>query len=105
MDTLDPMSAIIFILRDQKRQIYAQDFAMFDGIRRVKIKFTHGEETSDGHLNCHGIYTRMGGYSAKELKDGRNFPFNVKYEYSKRILQGHLFSIETNRGRAKFVRR
>ena len=106
LDTLDPMSAIIFILRDQKKaNICAQDFAMFDGIRRVKIKFTHGEETSDGQLNCHGIYTRMGGYSAKELKDGRNFPFNVKYEYQNEFYKVISFQIETNRGRAKFVRR
>ena len=106
LDTLDPMSAIIFILRDQKKaNICAQDFAMFDGIRRVEIKFTYGEETSDGHLNCHGTYTRMGGYSAKELKDGRNFPFNVKYEYQNEFYRVISFQIETNRGRAKFVRR
>ena len=106
LDTLDPMSAIIFILRDQKKaNICAQDFAMFDGIRRVGIKFTHGEETSDGHLNCNGTYTRMGGYSAKELKDGRNFPFNVKYEYQNEFYRVISFQIETNRGRAKFVRR
>ena len=43
LDTLDPMSSIVYILRDQKEaNICRQDFAMFDGIRRVKIKFTHG---------------------------------------------------------------
>ena len=78
---------------------------MFDGIRRVEIKFTHIEETSDSQLNCHGIYTRLGGYSAKELKDGRNFPFNVKYEYQNEYYRVISFQIETNRGRAKFVRR
>ena len=45
LDTLDPMSAIVYILRDQKEaNICRQNFAMFDGIRRVKIKFTHGEK-------------------------------------------------------------
>ncbi len=106
LDTLDPMSSIVYILRDQKEaNICRQDFAMFDGIRRVKIKFTHGEEASDGHIKCHGVYTRIGGYSQKELKDGTNFPFNVKYEIRSAVYKVVAFEITTNRGRAKFVRK
>ena len=106
LDTLDPMSSIAYILRDQKEaNICRQDFAMFDGIRRVKIKFTHGEEASDGHIKCHGVYTRIGGYSQKELKDGTNFPFNVKYEIMSAVYKVVAFEITTNRGRAKFVRK
>ena len=106
LDTLDPMSSIVYILQDQKEaNICRQDFAMFDGIRRVKIKFTHGEEASDGHIKCHGVYTRIGGYSQKELKDGTNFPFNVKYEIRSAVYKVVAFEITTNRGRAKFVRK
>ena len=106
LDTLDPMSSIIYILRDQKKtSICQQNFAMFDGIRRVKIKFTHGEETSDGHFKCHGVYTRIGGYSEKELKDGKNFPFNVNYKIESAVYKVVAFEITTNRGRAKFVRK
>ena len=106
LDTLDPMSSIIYILRDQKEaNICRQNFAMFDGIRRVKIKFTHGQETSDGQFTCHGIYSRIGGYTEKELKDGTNFPFNVNYKIKNAIYKVFAFEITTNRGRAKFVRK
>jgi len=106
LDTLDPMSSIIYILRDQQEaNICRQNFAMFDGIRRVKIKFTHGEETSDGQFTCHGIYSRIGGYTEKELKDGTDFPFNVNYKIKNAIYKVFAFEITTNRGRAKFVRK
>jgi len=106
LDTLDPMTSIVYILGDQKEaNICRQNFAMFDGIRRVIIKFTHGEEASDGHFKCHGVYTRIGGYSEKELKDGTNFPFNVKYKIKSALYKVVAFEITTNRGRAKFVRK
>ena len=106
MDALDPMSAIIFILRDQtEANICKQNFAMFDGIRRVGIKFVEGEETTEGYLRCKGIYTRVGGYSAKELKDGTNFPFYVNYQIENDDYRVISFQMTTNRGRAKFVRR
>ena len=106
MDALDPMSAIIFILRDQtEANVCKQNFAMFDGIRRVGIKFVEGEETTEGILRCKGIYTRVGGYSAKELKDGTNFPFYVNYQIKSDDYRVISFQMTTNRGRAKFVRR
>ena len=106
MDTLDPMSAIIFILRDQtEANVCKQNFAMFDGIRRVGIKFVEGEETTEGYLRCKGIYTRVGGYSAKELKDGTNFPFYVSYQIKSDDYRVISFQMTTTRGRAKFVRR
>ena len=106
MDALDPMSAIIFILRDQtEANVCKQNFAMFDGIRRVGIKFVEGEETTEGILRCKGIYTRVGGYSAKELKDGTNFPFYVNYQIKSDDYRVISFQITTTRGRAKFVRR
>lgn len=106
MDALDPMSAIIFILRDQtEANVCKQNFAMFDGIRRVGIKFVEGEETTEGYLRCKGIYTRVGGYSAKELKDGTNFPFYVSYQIKSDDYRVISFQMTTTRGRAKFVRR
>ena len=106
MDALDPMSAIIFILRDQtEANVCKQNFAMFDGIRRVEIKFVEGEETTEGYLRCKGIYTRVGGYSAKELKDGTNFPFYVSYQIKSDDYRVISFQMTTTRGRAKFVRR
>ena len=106
MDALDPMSAIIFILRDQtEANVCKQNFAMFDGIRRVGIKFVEGEETTEGILRCKGIYTRVGGYSAKELKDGTNFPFYVNYQIKSDDYRVISFQMTTTRGRAKFVRR
>ena len=106
MDALDPMSAIIFILRDQtEANICKQNFAMFDGIRRVGIKFVEGEETTEGNLRCKGIYTRVGGYSAKELKDGTNFPFYVNYQIKSDDYRVISFHFTTTRGRAKFGRR
>ena len=106
MDALDPMSAIIFILRDQtEANVCKQNFAMFDGIRRVGIKFVEGEETTEGYLRCKGIYTRVGGYSAKELKDGTDFPFYVSYQIKSDDYRVISFQMTTTRGRAKFVRR
>ena len=106
LDALDPMSAIIFILRDQtEANVCKQNFAMFDGIRRVGIKFVEGEATTEGYLRCKGIYTRVGGYSAKELKDGTNFLFYVNYQIESDDYRVISFQMTTNRGRAKFVRR
>ena len=106
MDALDPMSAIIFILRDQtEANVCKQNFAMFDGIRRVGIKFVEGEETTEGYLRCKGIYTRVGGYSPKELKDGTDFPFYVSYQIKSDDYRVISFQMTTTRGRAKFVRR
>ena len=106
MDALDPMSAIIFILKDQtEANICKQNFAMFDGIRRVGITFVEGEETTEGYLRCKGIYTRVGGYSAKELKDGTIFPFYVNYQIESDDYRVISFQMTTTRGRAKFVRR
>ncbi|MFZ8879361.1 MAG: DUF3108 domain-containing protein [Paracoccaceae bacterium] len=103
--TLDPMTAILEILRDVDHgNLCDQDVTLFDGARRVRISLSNPSE-SGGRATCDGIYSREGGFSKNELKQGKTFPFTITYQKTDQNYYFQRFDVKSARGRAAFVRR
>lgn len=75
--TVDPSTAIWLALRDRpKSEACNVELNMYDGRYRAGISLKNPKADGD-NLVCSGVYSRLGGYSAKELEDGRDFPFSA----------------------------
>jgi hypothetical protein len=103
--TLDPMTAIFEILRDVEHgKLCDQDVTLFDGARRVRISLSNPKETGT-RATCDGVYSREGGFSKNELKQGKTFPFTITYQKTNQNYYFQRFDVKSARGRAAFVRR
>jgi len=102
---LDPMTAIFEILRDVEHgNLCDQDVTLFDGARRVRISLSNPKE-SGMRATCDGVYSREGGFSKNELKQGKTFPFTITYQKTDQNYYFQRFDVKSARGRAAFVRR
>jgi hypothetical protein len=103
--TLDPMTAIFEILRDvDHEKLCDQDVTLFDGARRVRIALSNPKEAGTRAI-CDGVYSREGGFSKNELKQGKTFPFTITYQKTDQNYYFQRFDVKSARGRAAFVRR
>jgi hypothetical protein len=99
------MTAILGILRDVEHgKLCNQDVTLFDGARRVRIALSNPKETGT-RATCDGVYRRVGGFSANELKQGTTFPFTITYQKTNQNYYFQRFDVKSARGRAAFVRR
>ena len=102
---VDPMTAIFEILRDVEHgKLCEQDMTLFDGARRVRISLSNPQE-SGSRATCNGIYSREGGFSKNELRQGKDFPFTITYQKTANNYYFQRFDVKSARGRAAFVRR
>ncbi|MEO0991472.1 MAG: DUF3108 domain-containing protein [Pseudomonadota bacterium] len=78
-DTVDPMTAIYRVLRDQPAdEVCTNKFFTFDGRRRTRVALR--KPTRDGErVICEGRYVRVGGFPPKDMAEQRVFPITVEY--------------------------
>jgi len=103
-NTADPLSAIYGLLSDQPlEKPCTQNITVYDGARRYSIKLVSSQ--IDGtEMSCQGIFTRLGGYSEKELSQGIEFPFELQFSKQDNVFRIDRFVMSTLLGRASFVR-
>lgn len=77
--TLDPLSALFTVLRDQGKDGLCQaDMQIFDGGRRTRVILT-GRSESRGEVTCIGQFRRIAGYPQDELETRRVVPLTITY--------------------------
>lgn len=77
--TLDPMTAIYAILKDQKADgLCETQFQMFDGRRVSRVDLNRPKREGDTVL-CSGAYTRVAGFDAEDMAERTVFPVTVTY--------------------------
>lgn len=104
-NTVDPLSAIYGLLSDQPlNNACKQNIIVYDGARRYAIKLV-SSQIEDDEMYCKGIFTRLGGYSDKELSKGIEFPFELQFSKQGDIFRIDRFVMSTLLGKASFVRK
>ena len=104
-NTVDPITAIYALLSDQpQKNSCKQNIQVYDGARRFSVEVASTTKDELGMV-CEGIFTRIGGYSEKELAQGTEFPFKLEYAAVGNVFRIKRFTMTTLRGRASFVRR
>lgn len=78
--TLDPLSAMFWVLRDQPiATLCRADVLIFDGGRRTRVRLSG--RTGDGDdVTCNGQFIRVAGYPARDLQKRRVVPLTITYE-------------------------
>lgn len=76
---LDPISALYLMLRDVRRSdVCKLDFEVFEGVRTSRIVL--GDPTGVGEtIQCHGNYSRLGGFTDEQLGERVDYPFLLEY--------------------------
>lgn len=78
--TLDPMSAAFAILRNRDgTDICSLDIAVFDGARRSRIRQSARSALDGGGVRCTGSYSRIAGFSPREMAERVNWPLRFDY--------------------------
>lgn len=104
--TLDPMSSAFAILRDRPAALACNlDISYYDGRERSRIRLSGGKRDG-GTLTCPGVYTRVAGFSAKDMAERVNWPFTVIYtilpDGTHRVTS---LTIPTTSGKVRMTRR
>lgn len=77
--TVDPLSTAYMLLRDvDKSELCGKVIHIYDGRRRSRIS-VHKPVIKGDTVNCTGTYSRVSGFSPKEMKKQINFPFSLDY--------------------------
>lgn len=106
--TVDPMTVIFAVLRDQPREsLCALSYQVYDGARRSQVTLTQpSAEDRRGRLSCQGEYLRVAGFSQAAMAERQSFPFEITYQRQPSgIYQVALITTPTTFGRATFRRR
>ncbi|SLN29300.1 hypothetical protein TRL7639_01179 [Falsiruegeria litorea R37] len=104
-DTVDPLTAMFVALRDQPRaQLCKLNQPIFDGARRT-IAYMTGRKAEGEKVICTGQFRRLGGYSAKQLRQGRNSSFELTYVPAGAVMRVQEARVTSSRGTAVLTRR
>ncbi|WP_164658209.1 DUF3108 domain-containing protein [Tropicibacter sp. Alg240-R139] len=104
-DTVDPLTAMFIALRDQPRAGLCQlNQPIFDGARRT-IAFFSGRRDDGSHVICTGQFRRLGGYSPKQLQQGRESNYELVYVPVGSLMRVHEVRVTSSRGTAILTRR
>lgn len=77
--TFDPMTTAYAILRDQPQaQLCKLDVSMYNGARRSRLQMTSAKKSGD-KVTCKGKYTRIAGFSPKEMSAQSSWPVTIDY--------------------------
>lgn len=101
---VDPMTMTWLVLGQVRAEPCLLDQTQFDGTRLTAIRFESREER-DGELVCRGVYDRLGGYSAEELREITRSPLSVTYRRAENGWQARRLDIRTRHGPATLHRR
>lgn len=78
--TVDPLTTVFAILRDRPADLACNlDISPFDGRERTRIRMSNGSRKGD-RLVCPGTYSRVAGFSPKEMAEKVHWPFTVTYQ-------------------------
>ena len=103
--TVDPMTAIHLVMGDRiEKTLCKQKFNLFDGARRIEIILSK-INIQKYSAQCRGEYIRQDGYTDKEMKEGKTFPFTINYIKQDEIYAVESLEIKALRGRTKFTKR
>lgn len=106
-DTVDPLTAIFMVLRDQPADEVCPPLRqyVFDGERRSVIELKRTSESED-EIVCSGQFKRVKGYPRDEYSDKRKvFPLEVTYQRAGDVMQVQNMSLQTDYGQGWLVRR
>ena len=79
--TIDPLTAIFAVLRDQPRDSACNtSLTLFDGRRRTQLTLGAPIVQADGTATCTGNYKRLGGFSPEDLAERSVFPMTLKLQ-------------------------
>lgn len=103
---IDPLTAIFAGLRDQpKATLCTTDAKLFDGRRESRVRLSD-PVTENGRVTCTGLYQRVAGFSEREMKEKRDFPFRITYAPGPGgLMQAREVRLETLYGPAVLTRR
>ena len=88
--TVDLLTAAFAILRDRPEALACDlDISPYDGRERTRIRLGGGTREGD-ILTCQGVYTRVAGFSPKDMAGKVNWPFTVTY----RAAEGGVMQVE-----------
>ncbi len=77
--TLDPLTALFTVLRDQRAEtLCTADMQIFDGGRRTRVILTGRIQNRDS-VTCIGQFRRIAGYPQDELESRRVVPLTITY--------------------------
>lgn len=104
--TVDTTTAAFAILRDRPADMACQlDLAIYDGRKRHRIALTRAEPRAGGGLTCKGVYSRVAGFSPRDMSGQRDWPLTMIYD---RLPDGSYrvasLSFETSVGLARIER-
>ncbi len=103
---VDPVTAAAELLADRPaEQACARTVQVFDGRRRSVIAVATPRPVDDRMIACDGVYSRLAGYSEKELQKQRSFPFVMYLELKEGMARVVRFQTESIYGTAAAVRR
>ncbi|MDV7145461.1 DUF3108 domain-containing protein [Tropicimonas sp. TH_r6] len=78
--TVDPMTAAFAILRDRPADLACNlDISPYDGRERTRIRMDGGTRKGNT-LTCPGTYSRVAGFSPKDMAEKVHWPFTVIYK-------------------------
>ncbi|WP_157973479.1 DUF3108 domain-containing protein [Tropicimonas sp. IMCC34043] len=104
--TVDMLTAGYAILRDQPEALACKlDVSPYDGRERTRIRMAGGTRDGDT-LVCPGMYTRVAGFSPKEMAEKVNWPFTVTYRsIGDGMMRVEQVRLQTTLGRVTIDRR
>jgi len=104
-DTVDPLTALFAVLRDQPRaDLCRLDQPMFDGVRRTRITLRPAGAEA-GRVLCDGVFRRVAGYTADRLAEGTAFPMQIAYRGQGEVMQVETVRLSTIFGAVRLERR
>ena len=106
-DTVDPLTAIFMVLRDQAPQEVCPPLRQFsfDGERRSVVELTRTSESAD-RITCAGQFRRVAGYPKDEYDKRRKvFPLELTYVRAGDVMQMQEMKLQTDYGPASLERR
>lgn len=78
--TFDPLTMIYTTLRDiDQADACKLNQRMFDG-RRLSEVVLNAPKIDGDTITCGGVYRRLAGFSAKDMKERTEFPFSFRYK-------------------------
>ncbi|MEO0356764.1 MAG: DUF3108 domain-containing protein [Pseudomonadota bacterium] len=103
--TIDPMSAVFALFRDQSSaEICRGNHDIYDGSKRTRLSLSRGQQSGD-RMICAATFTRVAGFSADRLAEGTSFPMRLEYVERGGVYELDRLTVDSARGRARFLRR
>ncbi len=103
--SVDPLTALYGVLRDRPLQgICDYNVIIYDGARRAALAMS-GRRDEGGRVTCTGAYTRLGGFSASEMRRQSVYPFSITYAAVGDVMQPQSLAVQSGYGTAELTRR